>query len=352
MLKCSLRRLAGCYCVMMVVAVLGLWLWAHPSQRCAVPEGMPKPILMWTKFFGGEINLESWKPRNCSVSCFFTYDLNNYCRAPLILFHAREFEDYPKLYTIPSKSPGQLFGVYGWESPNHQHYTSDQAFVSNFDFTITYSRHSNFMITYGPSTSVFTKEFCTPPSERKRRAVWFVSNCKFVNNNRMEFAQELSQHFPIDFYGSCFDAYPPDLPRDRYDTDAMRRFVGTYKFFLSFENTNCYDYITEKYFRTLESCAIPVVLGPPNGEDFEPMGETTVLVDDRSAAEVAAEMRRIDEDDSVFAHYLRWKEAPREELNPFFLEVYERATNGEAFCDLCKLAHQPRLPHPVEPVRC
>jgi len=71
----------------------------------------------------------------------------------------------------------------------------------------------------------------------------------------------------------------------------------------------------------LESCTIPIVLGAPNIEDFQPMSETIITVGDKSAAEVAEIMQGIDQDDKLFEHYLRWKDVPKNELSPFFFTI-------------------------------
>ena len=46
------------------------------------------------------------------------------------------------------------------------------------------------------------------------------------------------------------------------DSDCERRVHSEYKFYLSFENAMCRDYVTEKFFGVMEKDAVlPVVLG-------------------------------------------------------------------------------------------
>ena len=40
-------------------------------------------------------------------------------------------------------------------------------------------------------------------------------------------------------------------------------FIPQYKFFLAFENSNCKEYITEKFWRSLHYGLVPVVFGAP-----------------------------------------------------------------------------------------
>lgn len=51
---------------------------------------------------------------------------------------------------------------------------------------------------------------------------------------------------------------------------AFEEILPRYRFYLAFENSECFDYVTEKYWRSLASGAIPVVLGAPNIDNFAP----------------------------------------------------------------------------------
>jgi len=189
-----------------------------------------------------------------------------------------------------------------------------------------------------------------PQKKEKKKALIFLTNCN-AKNNRLEFANELDKYYDVDFFGSCFTNIQ-DLPRDAQYSKEMRRFIGNYKFFLSFENSNCYDYVTEKYFRTLSSCVIPIVLGPPNIMDFEPLPETIISTKDKTPLEIANLMKKIDDDDKLFEHYLRWKDVPKNELNPHFLHLWEKDITGGAYCDLCKLAHEKPKQLQAKPLYC
>lgn len=80
------------------------------------------------------------------------------------------------------------------------------------------------------------------------------------------------------------------------------------QFHLSFENSRTRDYVTEKFFQTLEAGVVPVYFGAPNIEDFEPAPNTILHIDDFSGPEaIATEMKRLAADHEAYNKMLEWK---------------------------------------------
>ena len=73
------------------------------------------------------------------------------------------------------------------------------------------------------------------------QVVWFVSNCR-ESNTRQQQAHELQKYIAVDIYGKCGTM---QCPRSR-ETECFEKLNRDYKFFLTFENANCKDYVTEK----------------------------------------------------------------------------------------------------------
>lgn len=48
------------------------------------------------------------------------------------------------------------------------------------------------------------------------------------------------------------------------DTDELYTFISRYKFIISYENSVCEDYVTEKIWRTLIVGSVPIYFGAPN----------------------------------------------------------------------------------------
>lgn len=83
-----------------------------------------------------------------------------------------------------------------------------------------------------------------------------MSNCS-ARNNRLQFAHELGKYIDVDIYGAC-GAFKCSRTNADKCFDILDR---DYKFYLAFENSNCRDYITEKFFvNGLSRNTLPIVV--------------------------------------------------------------------------------------------
>ena len=98
----------------------------------------------------------------------------------------------------------------------------------------------------------FTKQIKRKISQKSKIA-WIVSHCH-TSSDREDYVEELQKFLPVDVYGRCSAKKCPK--NDCY------KFIGdNYMFFLSFENSLCKDYITEKFFLAMKQNVLPIVLG-------------------------------------------------------------------------------------------
>jgi hypothetical protein len=92
------------------------------------------------------------------------------------------------------------------------------------------------------------------------KVVSLITNCD-ATTKRIEYVNELGKYIPVKFYGGCGKPCP-NVSRITNKTAACKDIIGTeFRFFLAFENSICKDYITEKFFYSLNYNIIPVVLG-------------------------------------------------------------------------------------------
>ena len=81
---------------------------------------------------------------------------------------------------------------------------------------------------------------------KTKLVAWFVTNCG-SKNGRLKYVQELQRYIPVDIYGLC----GPLTCDRRYEAYCLEKLRKQYKFYLSFENSNCKDYISEKFWKAL-----------------------------------------------------------------------------------------------------
>ena len=82
-------------------------------------------------------------------------------------------------------------------------------------------------------------------SGKSKMAAIFMSNCK-AKNNRSAMVVALQQYISVDVYGKCGTLYCGKHPT--ISKQCFKNMSRDYKFYLSFENCNCREYITEKFF--------------------------------------------------------------------------------------------------------
>ncbi|KAF9139180.1 Alpha-(1,3)-fucosyltransferase 11 [Mortierella sp. GBA39] len=125
--------------------------------------------------------------------------------------------------------------------------------------------------------------------------------------------------------------------------------MGRYKFYLSIENNNCDDYVTEKIQRPYSVGVVPILDGPKDYSRFLATNHSSIRLDDfKTSKQLAHRILELDQDDAAYMKYLDYKESttPIESLlNPRLLETYDLPQgkwgpdgNG-ARCGICKMAH-------------
>ena len=106
--------------------------------------------------------------------------------------------------------------------------------------------------------------------------------------------------------------------------------IKDYKFYLAFENSNCREYITEKFYSNgLGSDVLPIVMGAPR-QDYEDMApyNSFIHVDDfASPKELAHYLHLLDKDDLLYNKYFQWKGTG------VFINTY-------FYCRLCAMLHE------------
>ncbi|KAI9586280.1 hypothetical protein GQX74_002127 [Glossina fuscipes] len=304
--------------------IINQLMYVPPDYEVIKGSGKLKTILLATSFnslqvedSGREVFLR-WK---CPVdTCMVTF-LENYTEvADMILC-----EDYvPSTFSRPFNSR-QVIMIYLLESAS----TSSFEEAVSVNWTATYRRDSDIVTPYGKwqyydDRVKQIQQDRNYASNKTKTVAWVVSNC-FANNNRREYAEALGEHIEVDIYGSCG---PYECPQETADA-CFEMLERDYKFYLAFENRNCKDYVTEKFFaNALNHNILPIVMGA-SPEDYAVIApfNSYIHVDQfASPEELANYLHILDKNDSLYNTYFDWQ-GTGEFINTYF------------WCRVCALLH-------------
>ncbi|XP_026822524.1 glycoprotein 3-alpha-L-fucosyltransferase A-like [Rhopalosiphum maidis] len=204
------------------------------------------------------------------------------------------------------------------------------------NWTATY-RHDSDIVTpyqrwayYDPSVTQIEQFNRNYAQDKTKQLAIIITDCKTNYYDReLFYATELSKYnISVDVYGKCGEF------KNIESNTFLQMLDQDYKFYLAFENSNCIDYVTDKFFvNGLQHNALPVVMGGRR-EDYERMApkHSYVHVDDyESPRRLAEYLRRLDADDDLYNEYFRWKGAGE------FIDT-------KFFCRLCAMLHDDGAP--------
>jgi len=118
-----------------------------------------------------------------------------------------------------------------------------------------------------------------------------------------------------------------------------------YFFYLSFENSLCKDYITEKFFNAMKRKVIPIVLGGSTPDNKEKISDDYFtglhapphsFIDARnfsSPKELAEHLKNIYASPELYAEYFWWKEY-------YDIPFNDQLTRVKPYCDMCRRLHE------------
>jgi len=183
---------------------------------------------------------------------------------------------------------------------------------------------------------------------QKKLAFWFVSNCATPSKREM-LIEEISKYMEIDIYGKCnFKNSKHDPCKSSVDKkQCLINLYSSYKFYFSFENTNCDFYITEKYFKFYESQHIfevdlvPIVRGAKYQQylDRAPSKHSFIFADHFSTPKSLADyILYLDRNQTAYLEYFEWKRTLEENLHRNDQELLQPIYNLP-LCDLCEKLH-------------
>ncbi|XP_057367054.1 LOW QUALITY PROTEIN: alpha-(1,3)-fucosyltransferase C-like [Daphnia carinata] len=308
-----------------------------------------KTILFWNGLFyypdyafgrGRQPFIDAKCPVTTCLATDDPYLLDSVDQYDAVMFHWPSLCDYPY---VASRSEHQLFVMVSDESPQWRFSGYKLPYWKDFfNLTMTYRRDSDIEWPYGqvevlPSAPIGEDEVRAArlnvtrnyAAGKSKLAVWFVSHCK-TDSRREFYVHVLKQHSRIDIFGKCGK---PFCSFDQLN-DCYERIELDYKFYLSFENSLCRGYITEKFFNLLDRNIVPIVYGAGNYEAIAPP-HSYIDALKYTPVQLAKYLDILDKNDTLYNEYFWWK--------PFYKSHYDyKEMANIAFCQLCQQLNHPR----------
>ncbi len=187
-----------------------------------------------------------------------------------------------------------------------------------------------------------------------------MSHCETASR-REKYINELRKYIDIDIYGKCTSYFENSLPDPCPQGSAPNCFndlMNSYKFYLSFENSLCDDYISEKYWKIYHHTKIfqvnilPITRGATI-EQFNKVAIPNSLINAynyKTPKQLSEYMNYLNQNDTAYLEYFRWKRRLFEKLeknvktteqieNENDKTIFLASKARSPFCYICKQLH-------------
>ena len=165
-------------------------------------------------------------------------------------------------------------------------------------------------------------------AEGKDRLIsWRVSNCR--SKIRNDVVKKLLDVVPVDIYCRCQSHFGQSGNACPVQTEKCKRTMRRYKFYIAFENSNCYHYVTEKYWENaLKNDIVPIVMGGAVLEEKLMIPRTYInILDFKNATSLAEYLKYLDKNDTAYNEF-------------FWYKKHYKIFRPLAICLLCKKLHE------------
>nr|CDJ84058.1 Glycosyl transferase domain containing protein [Haemonchus contortus] len=290
-----------------------------------------------TKFFRMDITTERFLSECHSTKgyCRITENKADLDVADAILFHNA---DYSPTFVPEPRKPSRPHVLWSLESPSNDYFRPGPHVIN---WTMTFRRDADIWYPYGhfrklPEPRSVDFEAIWNMKNSNKTAVWLASNC-FAKNYRTEIVKELVKHgLEIDRFGKCGLPPPGCEGVDKQGDRCVAELVRPYKFYVAFENSNCVDYVTEKFYETLISrMSVPIVLKRDIYINVGAPEKSFIALDDfQTIADMVSYIKEVSEDKEKYLGFHQWRTTH---------EAIPEHNDYTGFCELCRRLQQNSL---------
>ena len=308
----------------------------HISNSIMMNSSRPKRILFYNPLpfqFSRNIEYSASFFQNCEIrNCEMVYSRSLISDSDAVLLSSVVGLDIKKKH-------GQVWIIYQWESTQmHTRLATRNAPVymkNKINWTVSYSTNADIYLPYGrlrqqAKEAVPQRNYVQIANNKSKDAVWVVSNCKTFSK-REEYVQILKKYISVAILGKCGKKW--NCGRRIYHDQCFDIFNTTYRYHLTFENSLCQEYITEKFYENYKYDILQVVRGnTPSKKPINISHEAYISANDfKNAHELGKFLKALSSDPQKYASMLRKKD---EYTVVPYIELFR-----DAGCEICKRLH-------------
>ena len=218
-----------------------------------------------------------------------------------------------------SRNPNQIWIARSLEAAiTTMDFNHNSPFINLFNWTVSLSHRATIQDSY---ITIHKLEHKIPMSEIKenyrklnkdKSFCWMVSQCK-VYNNRFTVGSKIINELPdkIHMWGAASQICMKSANQSRIinlgrnTRNNTHAIIKKCKFYFSFENSNCSDYITEKFPNAIINYAIPIVNGWRKSYQQKLPGSFIHVSDFASIADLTSHLRYLLSNETAYFEYFR-----------------------------------------------
>ncbi|KAL6743662.1 hypothetical protein Aduo_016679 [Ancylostoma duodenale] len=299
----------------------------QPEKSLKTKRNPEKHVVIYaaTKFFRMDVTTERFLSKCHSTKGFCRISENpaDIDKADAILFHNADYS--PSAVPKPRKfsRPHVLWSL---ESPTNDHLRPEPHVIN---WTMTFRRDADIWYPYGHFRRSKTSgsvdfDAIWRMKQKDKTATWLASNCG-TSNSRTALVEAM-QMAGLEVYIVAFTGCDGV---DKQGHSCVAQLIRPYKFYISLENSNCVDYVTEKFYESLISrMAVPIVLKRQTYLDVGAPPNSFVAIDDfATISEMVKFVNEVAADKEKYLQFHRWR---------LTHEALPEHHDDTGFCELCR----------------
>ncbi|AWP21750.1 putative alpha-(1-3)-fucosyltransferase 9-like [Scophthalmus maximus] len=271
-----------------------------PSSSLPGEQQADKPVvLLWFWPESKKFDFQVCKKLNIN-NCRLTDDRSLYSSAHAVLiFHKAIKDDLSNLPTTPRPA----FQRWIWLNMDPPSNTLKIAGIESlFNLTASFREDADIHVRWQLTAKKHMDDNFVLP-EKEHLLCWIVNSSDLDTQTGEEYRyyKELIKYIKVDI----FDSSSNESSRG----ENYFRTISSCKFFLSFENSDHKDHITETFNGPLAAGTVPIVLGPlrKNYERFVPSTSFIHVNDFPDPLALAEFLLKLDDDNEAYMKYFDWR---------------------------------------------